>query len=107
VDEEIPGIGLTEAVQTLRAELLAAQRDPNREDVQFPIQSITLELRVAATRTADGKAGFKIPFVNAELGAGAGWQKETLQAITVVFDAPVDQAGNPVKIVSAGDQVKG
>ncbi|WP_406448829.1 hypothetical protein OH768_00455 [Streptomyces sp. NBC_01622] len=106
-DQGIPGIGLTEAIQTLRAELLAAQRDPSHQDIQFPIQSITIELKVAATRSADGKAGFKIPFVNAELGVGAGWQKESLQAITVVFDAPVDQAGNRVKVVSAGDQVKG
>jgi hypothetical protein len=106
-DQEVPGIGLTEAVQALRAELLAAQRDPSRQGIQFPIQSITIELRVAATRSADGKAGFKVPFVNAELGAGAGWQKESLQSITVVFDAPVDQAGNPVRVASAGDQVKG
>ncbi|GAA3543911.1 hypothetical protein DMH25_03185 [Streptomyces sp. WAC 01325] len=106
-DREVPGIGLTEAIQTLRAELLAAQSDPGHQDVQFPIQSITIELQVAATRSADGKAGFKVPFINAELGAGAGWQKETLQAITVVFDAPVDRTGNPIKVVSAGDQVKG
>jgi hypothetical protein len=106
-DQEVPGIGLTEAVQTLRAELLAAQRDPNHQDIQFPIQSITIELKVAATRSADGKAGFKVPFVHAELGAAAGLQKERLQAITVVFDTPVDQAGNPVKVVSAGDEMKG
>src|SRR5438445_13453358 len=100
-------MGLTKAVHTLRADLLAAQRDPSHQSIQFPIQSITIELQVAATCSADGRAGFKIPFVNAELGAGAGWQKESLQTITVVFDAPVDQAGNPVKVVSAGDQVKG
>lgn len=105
-EQEIPGLGLTEAVQALRAELLAAQHDPAHQDIQFPIQSITIELKVAATRSADGKAGFKVPFVNAELGGGAGWQKERLQAITVIFDAPVDQAGNPVKVVSTGDQVK-
>ncbi|MBO8199374.1 trypco2 family protein [Streptomyces smyrnaeus] len=106
-DQEVPGIGLSEAVQTLRAELLAAQRDPSHQDIQFPIQNITIELQVAATRSADGKAGFKVPFVNAELGAGTGWQKEHLQTVTVVFDAPVDHAGNPVRVVSAGDELKG
>ncbi|WP_306189618.1 MULTISPECIES: trypco2 family protein [unclassified Streptomyces] len=51
-------MGLTEAVQAPRAELLAAQRDRSHQDIQFPVQSITIELKVAATRSADGRAGF-------------------------------------------------
>jgi hypothetical protein len=101
------GIGLADAIKTLRAELVDAQRDGADSDIQFPLETMTVELRVAAVRSADGKAGFKVPLVNAELGGSAGWQRETMQTVTVVFGPPVDRAGNPVRVASQGNQVKG
>jgi Trypsin-co-occurring domain 2 len=101
------GLGLTEAVQALRAELLAAQRDPVNEDVRFPVQGITIVLQVVATRSADGRAGFKVPIIDAELGGSVGWQKETFQTVTVEFGPPVDSEGNPIAVASASDEVKG
>jgi hypothetical protein len=60
-----------------------------------------------ATKGADGKTGFKVPIINAELGAGASWRNEATQTITVQFGEPVDRNGNPVKVASAGDEEKG
>ncbi len=102
-----PGIGLAEAIDMLRADLLRARAAGARSEIQLPVESMTVELKVAATRSADGKAGFKVPFVNLELGGAVGWQHETLQTVTVVFGAPLDSAGNPVKVAEASDELKG
>ncbi len=66
-----------------------------------------VELKVAATRTADGKAGFRVPFVNVEVGGSAGWQRETMQTVTVTFGSPVDQEGSPVKVAGSSGALKG
>lgn len=101
------GIGLAEAIGLLRCELLKARAAGAGQDIQLPVESMTVELKVAATRKADGKAGFSVPIVNVELGGSAGWQRETMQTVTVVFGAPVDQNGNPVKVASSTDEFKG
>lgn len=97
---------MAEAIELLRGELLMA-RGAGGQEIQLPVESMTIELRVAATRTADGRAGFKVPIVNAELGGSAGWQREAMQTVTVVFAAPVDRDGNPVKVAAARDALKG
>jgi hypothetical protein len=101
------GIGLADALEALRAELALAQAKATETDVQFPIESLTVELKVGVMRSKEGKAGFRVPFVGAELGGSAGFDRETLQTVTLVLGAPVDQAGNPVKVTSAGDELKG
>ena len=106
-DVEGHAIGLAEAIAMLRDELLAARAEGAGADIQLPVESMTVALQVAATRGRDGKAGFRVPFVNAELGASAGWQREHMQTVTVVFGAPVDREGNPVKVARASAQRKG
>ncbi|MGH9275898.1 MAG: trypco2 family protein [Acidimicrobiales bacterium] len=107
VDVEAHGIGLAEAIAVLRNELLAARAEAAGADIQIPVESMTVALHVAATRSRDGKAGFRVPFVNAELGASAGWQREHMQTVTVVFGPPVDRDGNPVKVARASAKRKG
>jgi hypothetical protein len=104
---EPDGIGLADALEVLRAELAAAQAKAAGTDVQFPIQTLTVELKVGVTRSAEGRAGFKVPFVGAELGGSAGYDRETLQTVTVVFGSPVDREGRPVKVAKATDEEKG
>jgi len=105
--EEHGGIGLAEAIATLRSQLLAARAKAAGADIQLPVESMTVVLRLAAIRNRDGKGGFRVPFVNAELGASAGSQREQTQTVTVVFGAPVDAEGNPVKVAQASEQLKG
>ncbi|MEU8889104.1 trypco2 family protein [Streptomyces sp. NPDC048442] len=102
-----PSIGLAEAIALLRDDLLAARKAGAGSEIQLPVESLTVELKVGATRSAEGKAGFRVPVVNAELGGSGGWRSETLQTVTVTFSQPVDRDGNPVKIASASDELKG
>jgi Trypsin-co-occurring domain 2 len=101
------GIGLADAIEMLRAELLTARVAAAGSKVQFPVGSMTVELKVAATRSADGKAGFSVPFVNVGLGGSMGWERETMQTVTVTFGSPVDEAGNPVNVSASSDELMG
>jgi hypothetical protein len=47
-----------------------------------------------------------VPFVTAEVGGSMGSQREATQAVTVVFGAPVDREGRPVKVAEASDELK-
>jgi hypothetical protein len=62
---------------------------------------------VGLTKLADGKVGFKVPFVGAEVGASAGLHQETTQTVTLVLGPPVDKQGHPVTVAEATDKLKG
>ena len=70
-------------------------------------QSMTVVLTVEATKSLDGKAGFKVPVVELELGGGGSRQRSSGQTVTVVFGEPVDRDGRPVKVARASDKPKG
>ena len=101
------GIGLADAIEMLRGELLEARVAAAGSKVQFPVASMTVELKVAATRSAGGKAAFSVPFVNVELGGSTGWQRDTMQTVTVTFGSPVDNEGRPVKVTASSEELKG
>ena len=101
------GVGLAEAIGLLRDELLKARAAGADSEIQLPVESMTVQLQVAATRSRDGKAGFSVPIVNLELGGSVGWQRETLQTVTVTFGGPVDREGHPVKVAQEGSERKG
>ncbi|WP_406083515.1 hypothetical protein OHA01_01960 [Micromonospora zamorensis] len=101
------GIGLAEAIAALRDELLQARAKGADHDIQLPVESMTVELTVTATRSAEGKAGFKVPFVEVELGGGSSRQRADEQRVTVIFGSPVDRSGRPVKVANAADELKG
>lgn len=103
---EIPeqGIGLAQAIESLRDALLTARASGRDSDIQLPVKSMTVELQVQATRTRDGKAGFSVPVV--EIGGKLGSQRGTTQTVTVVFGGPVDREGHPVKVARASNELK-
>ena len=101
------GIGLAQAIEMLRTEVLAAQTQATGAAVHFPIQTLTVQLKVGLTKLADGKVGFKVPFVGAELGASGGLHQETTQTVTLVLGAPVNAQGNPISVSQATDEEKG
>jgi hypothetical protein len=69
----VDDLGLAEAIAALRDDLLKARAEGGKSDIQLPVESMTVELTVTATRSANGKAGFKVPIVEVELGGvGAG-----------------------------------
>jgi hypothetical protein len=85
----------------LRDELLVARAAGAGSDIQLPVESMTVVLKVTGTRSADGKAGFKVPVVDLELG-GAGSTARSRR--TVVFDGPVDRDGHPVPVAQESAQ---
>ena len=101
------GLGLADAIAMLRDDLLKAQEQGVDSDIQLPISSMTVELAVHATREANGKAAFRVPVINVELGGGASFGHGSEHTVTVVFDGPVDRNGNPVKVASASGKPKG
>jgi len=107
VDVPEHGIGLADAIEMLRGELLRARTAAAGSEIQFPVTMMTVELQVVATRSADGKAGFTVPIVNIGLGGSVGLQHETMQTVTVAFGSPVDHEGNPVKLAASSDELKG
>jgi NTP-dependent ternary system trypsin peptidase co-occuring protein len=103
----VGGLGLADAIGLLRDELLRARAAGAGSEIQLPVESMTVQLTVTASRSVDGKAGFKVPFVELELGGGAGRQRGSEQLVTVVFGGPVDREGKPVKVAEATDELKG
>ncbi len=101
------GVGLQDAIEAIRADLLGAQKSGEGADIRFPVAKVTVQLQVVATREAGGKAGFRVPFVNVEVGASGSVSTERTSTVTVEFGGPVDRAGMPVKIAGASDQPKG
>jgi Trypsin-co-occurring domain 2 len=103
----VDGLGLAEAIESLRDDLLKARSAGADSEIQLPVESMTVELTVTATRSVDGKAGFKVPIVEVELGGGGSRERGTGQAVTVVFGGPVDRDGRPVKVARASSEFKG
>jgi hypothetical protein len=103
----VDGLGLAEAIESLRDDLLKARAAGATSDIQLPVESMTVELTVTATREVNGKAGFKVPIVEVELGGGGSRERGTGQKVTVVFGGPVDRDGNPVKVAQASSELKG
>ena len=91
------GLPLSEAIELLRDELLKASAAGAASEIQFPVESMTVELSVAATRSADGRTKFTVPVAGSQLGGGS-LERGLGQKVTVVFGAPVDRGGNPVKV---------
>ena len=69
------GLGLAEAIGLLRDELLKARAAGAGSDIQLPVESMTVELTVTATRSLDGKAGFTVPVVGLQLGGGGARER--------------------------------
>ena len=101
------GLGLSEAIGLLRDELLKAHAAGAVSDIQLPVESMTVELAVTATRSLDGKAGFTVPVVGLELGGGGTRERGSEQKVMVVFGGTVDRDGNAVKVASTSDVLPG
>jgi hypothetical protein len=106
MNEEPERVGLDDALEALRAELASARDKAAQTDVQFPIQTLTVELKVGVTKKKGGKAGFSVPLIGAELGGSVGADRETLQTVTLVLGAPVNRDGIPLKVVASTDERK-
>jgi hypothetical protein len=100
------GVGLDEALEGLRVQLAAAHAKAAGTDVQFPVESLTVEFKVVVTKSAGGKAGFRLPVVGAELGGSGSWESEQIQTVTLVLGGPVNRDGVPQRVARLSDEDK-
>ncbi len=99
--DDSDGLGLADAISQLREDLLRARRSGADADIQLLVESLTVELTVVAVKGKDGRAGFTVPVVNAELDGGANRTNEVTQTVTVHFGGPVDRQGGDVPVTHA------
>jgi hypothetical protein len=52
--EPVEDLGLAEAIEALRDDLLQARAAGASSEIQLPVESMTVELTVTATRTREG-----------------------------------------------------
>jgi hypothetical protein len=71
-------------------------------DLQFPVDGVQLEFHVAVTKTGEGRAGLK--FYVLEMGGSGSYAREEIQTVTVTLGAPIDQAGDVVKVLRQSRQ---
>jgi hypothetical protein len=76
-------IDLAEAIQQLRAQLVKAVEEGKDKELKFGLDTIELELQVAVTKGAGGKAGIKVWLINAEGDSSVA--KESLQKVKLVL----------------------
>jgi hypothetical protein len=75
-------VGLAEAVESLRAELMRAVEAGKDQPMQFSVEPIELTAQVAVTKDANGKIGWNL------LGLGGSWESASTQTLTLKL-APV------------------
>jgi hypothetical protein len=89
-------IELSDAIAAVRAELAVAVEQGVDAAFQFPVNEVQLEFHVAVTKTGEGRAGVR--FYVVELGGAGSYAQEEIQTVTVTLGAPVDRAGEVVKV---------
>ncbi len=92
------GMPLADAIEELRRQLTEARSRGANADLQFPIRAVTVELQLVVTKEGEGRAGFKVPVIDLELGASGSYGRETTHTLTVEFGEPVDRKGQPVRV---------
>jgi len=95
-------IGLVETIDALRSELAVAVKKAQGQEIQFPIGSVQLEFQVGVTWDSEAKGGVK--FWVLELGASGSYANESVQKVTINFEAPLDTEGRTVKVTDCSRQ---
>jgi hypothetical protein len=99
-DEAKAIVGLAEAVESLRSELMKAVEAGKGQPMQFLLEPIELTAQVVVTKEADGKIGWNL------LGVGGSWESASTQTLTLklapVWKQPDGTLERDFTIASAG-----
>jgi len=96
------GIGLSEAIAAVRAELTAAVEQGGNADFQFPVDGVEIEFRVATTK--EGQTGGKARVLVLEWDASGRAAQESEHTVKVSLGAPVDRAGEVLKVARQSNE---
>lgn len=86
-------LGLAESIESLRRELSEAIAAGAKEDLQFEVGEIELQLTVTAERSREGSGGVKFWVVNATGGVAAS--DATTHTVTIPL-TPRPKGGGPI-----------
>ena len=89
---------LADAIEDVREQLELARSRGVRADLQFPIQSVTVELQMVAIKEGKGKVGFKVPVIDLELGVSGMASRQATHRIVIEFGGPVTASGEPIRV---------
>jgi hypothetical protein len=95
-------LDLAETIDALRQELAAAMAKGQGQAIQFPVGPAQLEVQLGVRKDATARGGVR--FYVFELGADAGYSRETMQKLTLTLEAPVDETGQPIKVARRTDE---
>jgi Trypsin-co-occurring domain 2 len=90
-------IGLQEAIEAVRTELIGAMHSGAKEEIQFRVGTVQLEFQVTVTREAEGKAGVRFWVV--EAGLSGKLSSGATHTVRVALD-PVTRDGSQVTVNS-------
>jgi Trypsin-co-occurring domain 2 len=86
-------IGLSDAIQAIRAELSESIRAGVGEDLRFRVGEVRLEFQVGVERTAGGQGGIKFWVIS--IGAEASRTTTGTHVVRVPLQ-PLDDRGEPI-----------
>ncbi|WP_132118002.1 trypco2 family protein [Actinocrispum wychmicini] len=98
-------IGLVEAIEQVRAELVDAVAAGRGADIQFPVGQVTLQFQVGLTRSDDTDGKLKLWIL--ELGSAEKYAEQSVQTISVVLEPPVDAQGRPITVSAESADLPG
>lgn len=99
-------IELSDFIESLRGELIAAMERGAGQDLRFVADKVELELKVAAEtgEKADGKVGFKVFGIGADVGATGSQSSSVIQTVKLTLSL-VDKNGKSALIsAQSGNQ---
>jgi hypothetical protein len=70
-------VGLADAIDALRKELITAAGQGKDQTMRFSIEPVELTVQVAVTKDVDGKIGWEL------IGVGGGYEKVMTQTLTL------------------------
>lgn len=95
---DVHALNLSDAIRFLREELIVARQEAIGRDIILPIEKATIELQLVLEKAGEGKAGFKVPIVDVELGVSGKYGQEATHKITLELGQPTDRQLNPIRV---------
>jgi hypothetical protein len=111
-DEDVdPGwVGLTEAIEALRAALVAAWWDGQQRRVRFKVEPVELTMQVGVTRAGKGSAGVRwhvLALGGERSRESANTQTIRLRLAPVLFDEHGNVLAQAEQLISDRDEPSG
>jgi Trypsin-co-occurring domain 2 len=93
--EALAEIGIVDAIAGVRSELGKAIAQAG-DGIQFPVEGVELEFKVAVTKSRHGDG--KVNIWVLELGGGLEHEQQAIHTVRLRLGSPVDERGQTLKV---------